>query len=396
MIEMLDGKMHGKTVLLTGAGGGIGYEAARFFAFMGAHVILAEIQKEKGRQAEKNINAIIADSVATFYEIDLADEAQINTMADWVLQNYGVPDVIINNATITKMGSVDQVETAFWDRSYAVNFKAPLVLTQCFLSGMKERKSGIIVFVSSSGAAPYMGAYEVFKTAQVELSNTLSMELEGSGVFVYTIGPGLVKTETAMRSIEIVATSMGITTDEFYKMNERHILDVEKAGLGFALSTISPERYNGQEIGCIQVLMDFDVFTDSQRQQDAEPSSQISFDAQQRQEKQLSSIQNTFEQQFNGWKNMNIFERQWVFRDFKKTMGLSPEQATDTFRQLRNKLESRQKLEQRDQVFFVKLKGYWEHQLQLLRGYETNKEKSEENTQIILQWIKDIHEFLAD
>ena len=126
--------------------------------------------------------------------------------------------------------------------------------------------------------------------------------------------------------IEIVATSMGITTDDFYKMNSRHILDVKKAGLGFALSTVSAERYNGQEIGCIQVLMDYGVLTDSQ--QDSESSSQSSFDTQQRQENQLISIQNTFEQQLNGWKNMNIFERQWVFRDFKKTMGLSPEQAT--------------------------------------------------------------------
>jgi len=77
-------------------------------------------------------------------------------------------------------------------------------------------------------------------------------------------------------------------------MNGQHILNVEKAGLGFALSAVSPERYNGQEIGCIQVLMDFNVFTDSQ--QNAEPSSQISFDAQQRRENQLISIQNTFEQ----------------------------------------------------------------------------------------------------
>lgn len=315
-------------------------------------------------------------------------------MADWVLQIYGVPDVIINNATITKMGAVDEVETTFWDKSYAVNLRAPLVLTQLFLPAMKKRKSGTIVFVSSSGAAPYMGAYEVFKTAQVELGNTLAMELENSGVVVYTIGPGLVKTETAMRSIEIVAKNMGMTTDEFYKMNGQHILDVEKAGLGFALSAVSPERYNGQEIGCIQVLMDFEMFTDSQ--QDSEISSQNSFDIQQRRENQLLSIQNTFEQQLRGWKNMNVFERQWVFRDFKKTMGLSVEQATDTLRQLRSKLENGQKLEQNDRVFFEKLKGYWEHQLQLLRGYEKDKIKLEENTQIILGWIKDIHEFLAD
>jgi len=93
---------------------------------------------------------------------------------------------------------------------------------------------------------------------------------------------------------------------------------------------------------------------------------------------------------------LDIFERQWVFRDFKKTMGLSAEQAADTLRQLHNKLENRRKLEQKDRVFFEKLNGYREHQLKLLHGYEKNKVELEENTQIILGWIKDINEFLAD
>jgi len=394
MMESLHEKMLGKTILLTGAGGGIGYEAARSFALMGAHVILAEIHEEKGKQAEKSINSALSDNLAVFYPVDLADEAQIHTMADWILQNYGVPDVIFNNATITKMGAVDQVDTAFWDKSYAVNLKAPLLLTQLFLPHMKKRRSGTIIFVSSSGAAPYMGAYEVFKTAQVELSNTLAMELEDSGVFVYTIGPGLIKTETAMRSIEIVAERMGMTTDEFYKMNDKHILDVEKAGLGFALSAAFPERYHGQEISCIQVLMDFDAFTGSR--ESSVPSSNISIDTQKRREYLFISILNTFEQQSDTWKNMNVFERQWVFRDFKKSMAVSPEQAALTLRQLSGKLKNLRDLDQKDREFIRKLKEYWEHQLRLLQGYEKNLAKLEENTQIILGWIKDIEDFLAD
>lgn len=93
---------------------------------------------------------------------------------------------------------------------------------------------------------------------------------------------------------------------------------------------------------------------------------------------------------------MNIFERQWVFRDFKKIMGLSAEQAADTLRQLRSKLENRRELENKDRAFIEKLKEYWEHQLQLLRGYEKSKAKLEENTQIIIGWINDIREFLVD
>jgi len=391
---LLSGKMKGKTVLLTGAGGGIGYETARFFAAMGARVILAEIQREKGKYAEATINASYPNFPAKFYEIDLADEAKIHTMADWILQNYGVPDVIFNNATITKMGAVEQVETAFWDRSYAVNLKAPLVLSQQFLPYMKERRSGTLVFVSSSGASPYMGAYEVFKTAQVELSNTLAMELEGTGVFTYTIGPGLVKTETAMRSIEIVAKSMGMTTDDFYMMNSQHILDVEKAGLGFALSAVAPERYHGQEIGSIQVLTDFQVLSDCQ--EDSASCSEISTDVQIQRERVLIAIQETFQQQYEGWQKMNIFERQWAFRDFKKNMGMSAEQAKNFLDQVQHNLEQRKDLNTKERTFFSKLQGYWEHQLKLLRGYEKSKDKLKENEQIILSWINDIHDFLAE
>ena len=76
-----------------------------------------------------------------------------------------------------------------------------------------------------------MGAYEVFKTAQVELANTLAMELEDTGVFAYTVGPGLVKTQTAMSAIEVVAASMGMSLDAFYEMNSSHILAADAAGL---------------------------------------------------------------------------------------------------------------------------------------------------------------------
>ena len=141
-----------------------------------------------------------------------------------------------------------------------------MLLTQLLLPLMKNKNSGTLVFVSSSGAAPFMGAYEVFKTAQVELCNTLFGELENTNINVYSIGPGLVKTETAMKGIEVVSSRFGMTTEEFYRMNERHILGVEEAGTGFALSVLSADRYNGQEIGCIQVLLDFGLQSTSDQE----------------------------------------------------------------------------------------------------------------------------------
>jgi len=385
--DSFPGLLKQKTVLLTGAGGGIGVEAALAFAAMGAHVILAEIDSVRGKRAEETVNAAYPASAA-FYEVDLSSDEQLRRMAQWISANYGTPDVLFHNATITKMGAVDQVDVSYWDKSYAVNLRAPLLLTQLFLPQMKARNSGSVAFVSSSGASPYMGAYEVFKTAQVELGNTLAMELEDTNVAAYTIGPGLVKTQTAMGAIEIVAASMGMTTDAFYEMNGSHILGADAAGLGFALSAAFAEQYRGQEIGCIQVLMDCGVYGQ-------EPEESAATGVSDEQLACFGRIRDTFLSQYDGWQRMNLFERQWVFRDFKKCMALSAEQAGDELRRLGDALSRNQAPSLQDRAFLTKLRAYWEHQLQLLKGYEKNAAKLEENTRIITGWMNDIDSFLA-
>lgn len=390
----LKNSMTDKIILLTGAGGGIGFEAAKAFAYMGAKIIIAEISKEKGDFAENAINAIYDIPPVKFYHIDLADEKQIDSMVEYITKIYGCPDVILNNATITKMGAIDEVDSSFWDKSYAVNLKAPLLLTQKFLPLMKRRNSGTIIFVSSSGASPYMGAYEVFKTAQVELSNTLAMELENSNIYTFTIGPGLVKTETAMNGIEIVAKSMGISTDDFYAMNSQHILDAESAGVGFALSALNAKTYHGQEIGSIQVLMDYKLLENDgispQRQNIDLDDSSIRII-----QNYMTNVLKTFEEQYSGWRNMNIFERQWVLRDFKKAMSLSAEQALDKLRTINENTQSGNlAVVLTEKTFFIKLAEYWKRQIKLLQGYEKNKDKLNENTQIINGWIMDINNVL--
>ena len=346
--DSFPGLLKQRTVLLTGAGGGIGIEAALAFAAMGARVILAEIDPISGKRAEETVNAAYPAS-AVFYEVDLSSDEQLRRMAQWITANYGTPDVLFHNATITKMGAVDQVDVSCWDKSYAVNLRAPLLLTQLFLPQMKARNSGSVAFVSSSGASPYMGAYEVFKTAQVELGNTLAKELEDTNVAAYTIGPGLVKTQTAMGAIEVVATSMGMTTDAFYEMNGSHILGADAAGLGFALSAAFAEQYRGQEIGCIQVLMDCGVYGQ-------EPDESAATGVSDEQLACFARIRDTFVSQYDGWQRMNLFERQWVFRDFKKCMALSAEQTGDELRRLSDALARNQAPSQQDRAFLTKLR----------------------------------------
>ncbi len=360
-----------KIVLITGAGGGIGFETVKYFVIMGAKVIILENNKEKGESAEKIINSIYKDKVE-FYNINLAEENSILKMKEYVLNKYGCPDIVFNNAAILHLGEIGKVSSNDWDNGYLVNFKAPVLLVNCFIDEMRKRNSGTFVFVSSSGAVAYMGAYEIFKTAQVELSNTLSMELENTNIYSYTISPGLVKTETAMKSIEVVAKSMNISLEEFYEMNKQHIISIEDAALGFALSVLNAKEYNGQEIGSIQVLNGLENKNESYES--------CNFEL-------LSKVIKTYEEQYLGWKERNIFERQWVLRDFKKCVGKS---ADEVYKMMKSMEKSKGILSTDEYKLLESLIVYWEHQYELLQGFEKNKEKLQENSNIIKGWVLDI------
>jgi NAD(P)-dependent dehydrogenase (short-subunit alcohol dehydrogenase family) len=377
-----------KTVILTGGGGGIGYETARALVWLGANVVIAEIDGAKGSAAQSAINEEFACNRVEFYEIDLSYEAQIKEFIRYAKEKYGFIDALFNNATMVAIGSVEDVSAAAWDKSYAVNFRAPLYMTQLLLPDMKARNSGAVIFVSSSGAAPYMGAYEVFKTAQVELSNTLSAELEATNIHTFTIGPGLVKTDTAMGGIKTIASLMGMSTDEFYKMNEAHMLSPEEAGAGFALAVVFAEKYRGQEVSSIQVLLESGMMDESSSGSAEEFRGDVAALA-----SLISQAAQTFRQQYDGWMERNLFERQWVLRDFKKTVGDSAEQFKAKMQNIESLAQSGSAAElpsfKRD---FEHLKEYYEHQYKLLQGFEKNPQKLKENSDIIMGWIKNIGE----
>jgi len=378
-------RLKDKVILLTGAGGGIGFETAKALVYMGAKVIVAEIDKRKMLCAKSTLDNIFGKNSVEFYEIDLSDENEIYALVSHVKDKYGRIDVLFNNATIAAMGTVEKVSIDVWDKSYAVNFKAPLLLTQLVLPLMKQKSSGTIVFVSSSGAAPFMGAYEVFKTAQVELSNTLYGELESTNIKVYTIGPGLVKTETAMKGIEIVSSHMGITTQEFYEMNENHILGVEEAGTGFAISVLMADRYDGQEIGAIQVLSDSGLLLKLDSKENTKSNDYQSIIP------IVLNVVKVYKEQYSGWMKRNVFERQWVLRDFKKTVGYSADQFLEIMQHIQyvvfnGKIQDISNYSSN----FQKLMEYYKRQYTLLQGYEKNPEKLKEYSITLLHYIEDL------
>lgn len=385
------GQLKGLVVLVTGGGGGIGFEACRSLLWLGAKVVIAEIDKKKGLQSERALQEEFETNDICFIYTDVSSENSIKSLYKNAISKFGRVDAIINNATLAVTGAVVKVGIEAWDNSYKVNLRGPVLLATYFLPDMIKRKSGVMIFISSSGAAPYLGAYEVFKTSQVELCNTLSGELEKSGVNVFTIGPGIVKTETADAAIHQIASLYGKSVEEFYKMSEKMMLTVEQAGAGFAASVALSEKYNTMEISSIQALIDIGINIEEINIQEeihltAEQISIIN--------RMAAAIKRTLEEQSAGWQGRPIFERQWVLRDFKKYTGFAPEyflKSNDYFevKLQKNKLT----LSDIKSLQLDKLHSYYLHQLVLLRGYEKNQNKLLEYTEAITNWINEIEEF---
>ena len=373
----------GNTVLLTGAGGGIGRETALAFAALGAFVLLTDIDRARGEQATAAVNLRFPQA-AHFLHADLSDKEAVAALCEKVLAQYGCPDILFHNAAVVVTGQVGAVPFQAWEHSYAVNLRAPILLTSSFLPHMRKRDRGCVVFVSSSGAAPYLNAYEVFKTAQGEFSSGLAAELEGTHIYTYTIAPGLVRTQTAEDSIQAVAAHMGLSPEAFYREQAAHTLSPQEAGQGFALSTLRASTYHGQEISSLQALHEClelgrDRTTPPETETPALPPAL------------LMRIFDTFQAQYHGWLQRNLFERQWVLRDFKKRVGLPAEAVDNTLQTARNTLE-RGESPTHTPAHFAKLQAYWQHQYTLLQSFEKDPDQREAYGRQIQAWIADLQQ----
>lgn len=379
--------LKGQVAIVTGAGRGIGFEAARALAWLGATVVIAEIDERTGARAAEAIDRELGPGRAVFVPTDVGDAGSVARLADEVLSKLGRADIVLNNATLFRMGAVTAVPIEDWDRVYAVNLRGPVLLAQRFLPAMVERDHGVFVCVSSSGAAPYMGAYEVFKTSQVELAKTIDAEMEGRNVFAFTIGPGLVRTPGSEEGIAAVAPLYGKTTEEFYELSREAILSVEEAGTGFAAAVALASRYRGQEISSVAVLTALGVRT-------GEPAEDVSLPEGRRAEALALARQahQDLAGQSRGWKEMALFKRQWILRDFKQNAGMPLEEWLLALASLEGALE---RGEAAGKVPLEQLDRYYERMQRMSRDYEKDKVKAEENHQEIQKWRDVLRQLIA-
>ncbi len=387
-------------VVITGAGRGIGYETARALVWLGANVVLAEVNATTGAAAQNAINREFGEGKTLFVQTDISRSEDVDRLDKAAQEKYGKVDVVLNNATVFPMGAVKDASVESWDLSYSVNLRGPVLLARKFLPLMLQRRHGSFICVSSSGAAPYMGPYEVFKTAQVELANTLTGELEGTGVYAFTIGPGISKTPGFLEGGAKVASYMGMTLDQLFELNKNAQISPEAAGVGFALAVAQAAKYHGQETSSIQVLREANIpceeaeisFEEKPVLPNLETTPQAAL---KRGVGELyAAVYATFLEQSEGWKKRNLFERQWVARDFKKHTGYSIDEMQAAFKTVDAAVKSGVKSSESVKVA-GKVASYYVHQQEQLRGYEKNPQKLAENLRILSGWVADANALVA-
>jgi short-subunit dehydrogenase len=178
-------KLAGRTVLLTGATGGIGHAIARAAAAEGAHVLLT------GRRANV-LGPLAAEVSGRAIACDLADPAAVERLAT----DAGDADILIANAALPASGRIERLTVGEIDAALAVNLRAPMVLARHLGRRMAARRSGHLVFVSSlAGKAASSGGsvYSATKFGLRGFALGLREDLRPHGVGVSVVSPGFIR-----------------------------------------------------------------------------------------------------------------------------------------------------------------------------------------------------------
>jgi NAD(P)-dependent dehydrogenase (short-subunit alcohol dehydrogenase family) len=188
------GRLDGKVCVITGAGGGMGREAALLFSEEGAQVCVADVNLEAAEST-------VSEARDAFpQQVDVADEASVKAMMSATAERFGGIDVLYNNAGISPNDDASVLDTSVeaWDRVQAVNTKGVFLCCKHGIPHLQQRGGGSVInvasFVAILGAATSQISYTASKGAVLSMTRELAVQFARENIRVNALCPGPVET----------------------------------------------------------------------------------------------------------------------------------------------------------------------------------------------------------
>lgn len=197
-------ELENKTVIVTGASGGIGEAAAMLFAAEGANVVLGARRAPELERVAGNIRQ--TGGIAACLAGDVTDETYAFALVDTARSHFGGLDGAFNNAGMTDaLCQVPEMDTGNWNDVIATNLTSAFLAAKAQVAALQERGGGSIVFTSSfvgfsNGGLPGMAAYAASKAGMIGLTRSLAADHASEAIRINAILPG--GTRTAMAGDE--------------------------------------------------------------------------------------------------------------------------------------------------------------------------------------------------
>jgi NAD(P)-dependent dehydrogenase (short-subunit alcohol dehydrogenase family) len=375
--------LKGEVAVVTGAGRGIGFEAARALLWLGANVAVAEVNEVNGRIAAQSLQKEFGQDRAVFVKVDCGSESDVAKLRAEVNAKWGKVDVVVNNAAVYPVGSVLDSSLDAWELGCRVNLNAPILLARAFLPDMVKRKHGAFICVSSTAATAYLGAHGVYKAAQATLAGTLAMELEDTGVYALVVNPGVAKTPGFLEAASQAAALKGISLEQLLQQINIPEVSPEEAGAGLAAAVALAEKFQGQEVTSAQALQAIGIGK-------TEPTTTPTQGAASKRVRELHQIVlETFTQELNDWQKSNMVRKRYSTMFFKKNTDMMPEEMLRLLENMGSKLEKQEPVGKFLEPL-KKLQGYYESQREMLGGFEKIQKKRKEGLDLVETWIRQV------
>lgn len=187
-------RFEGKSVVVTGAGSGIGRATAKRFASEGARVLVADVNVEGAEKTVAEIKAAGGDALSV--RCDVSDPASAKGAIDLAVSTFGKLDVLANVAGVGGFHRTADVTMEIWSRMIAINLTGSFLMAQAALPHVIAQKGAIILTASIAGlkSHPYSAAYCASKGGVVQMTKALAVEYARKGVRINCVCPGGVET----------------------------------------------------------------------------------------------------------------------------------------------------------------------------------------------------------